>query len=58
MCDCIENYLFVLIVKDLNLFIIKSLNVSNTDRTVKDYDSEQERDLFRKKSTLKLQYCL
>lgn len=56
MRDCIENYLFVFIVKDLNLFIIKSLNVSNTDPTVKDYDSEQERDLFRKKSTLKLQY--
>lgn len=51
MCDCVENYLFVFIVKDLNLFIIKSLNVSNTDRTVKDYDSEQERDLFRKRSS-------
>lgn len=51
MCDCVENYLFVFIVKDLNLFIIKSLNVSNTDRTVKDNDSEQERDLFRKRSS-------
>lgn len=50
MCDCTENYLFAFIVKDLNLFIIKSLNVSNTDRTVKDYDSEEERDLFSKTS--------